>query len=106
MHFAITYDLSLEGQERSKVEGFIETILHPFKHVKILTTFYIVHIDKLDEWIIIRNHLQELCNDLKGPLHFIMTPTMTGGFYDGYLISSEWNGINAITQQDSHEHDK
>lgn len=100
MHFVLTYDLSAEGARRAEIESRIEDILKPYVHVKRLTTFYIVHVSDINGWEQIRQVLTNLSQSISEKFHFIMTPLMNGGRYNGILNSGEWDEINQITNMD------
>lgn len=97
MHFALTYDLSAQGQRRAEIEKRIEEILNPYVHVKRLSTFYVVHVNDTAEWEQIRQSLTNLSQAIQETFHFIMTPLINGGRYNGILNSGEWDEINQIT---------
>lgn len=97
MHFVLTYDLSATGERRTEIERRIENILSNHRHVKRLSTFYIVHVSNNIEWESIRSALTTLVNEISERMHFIMSPLMNGGMYNGILSTGEWDEINAIT---------
>lgn len=97
MHFVLTYDLSATGESRAEIESRIEDILSNYRYVKRLSTFYIVHVRNNIEWESIRSALTTLVNGISERMHFIMSPLMNGGMYNGILPTGEWDEINAIT---------
>lgn len=97
MHFVLTYDLSATGERRTEIEDRIENILSPHRRVKRLSTFYIVQVSNNIEWESIRSALTLLANGISERMHFIMSPLMSGGMYNGILSTGEWDEINAIT---------
>lgn len=97
MHFVLSYDLGAEGQRRSEIEKEIETILSPYTHVKRLSTFYIIRIQENIEWESIRVALTNLAQKISESFHFIMSPPISEGNYNGILYRGEWDEINAIT---------
>ena len=97
MHFVLSYDLSAAGERRTEIESRIENILANYKHIKRLSTFYIVHVSNNIEWESIRTALTNLVNGISEKMHFIMSPLMNGGMYNGILSTGEWDEINAIT---------
>lgn len=100
MHFVLTYDLSLKDEERRDAEERIDEVLSPYQHTRKLTTFFIIHVNSYSDWTLIRSNMSEIAQDLNGALHYIMSPLMSGGRYDGYLPQNDWNDINAITSLD------
>lgn len=98
MHFVLSYDLGASGERRAEIENQIEQILAPYKYVKRLTTFYIIHIAVASEWDTILSKLSELSQSITESLHFIMSPTMpSGSKYNGMLNRGEWDEINNIS---------
>ena len=57
MHFVLSYDLSATGERRSSIEERIDNILSPYRHVRRLTTFFIIHIQNEAQWEAIRSSL-------------------------------------------------
>ena len=99
MHCVFSYDLHLdEGDRRRQIESQIEDILsHHRPNVRRLTTYYIVHIQNRTDWDSMLQELSDLSRSNPGLLHFIMSPPLDGGHYNGILPRNEWNDINAIT---------
>lgn len=98
MHFVLSYDLGASGERRVEIENQIEQILAPYRHVKRLTTFYIVHITVASEWDTILSKMSELSQSVTESLHFIMSPPMpSGSRYNGMLNRGDWNEINDIS---------
>jgi hypothetical protein len=100
MHFVLSYDLSATGARRTELESQIETIINPYRHVRRLTTFYIIHVVDNNEWESIRRQLSNLSSQITERLHFIMSPLMEGGHYNGMLPESQWADVNSITNLD------
>jgi hypothetical protein len=100
MHFVLSYDLGADGARRSELEEQIQSIISPYRNVKRLTTFYIIHIESGIVWESIRSQLTNLSVSIPERLHFIMTPLMDGGKYNGMLQEDQWDEINAITNMD------
>lgn len=100
MNFVFTYDLSAEGTRRTQIEDRISNILQPYPHVRRLSTFFVVHVDTSFQWNSIRTSLTSLSQSLPENLHFIMSPLIEGGRYDGLLPSGQWDEINTITNLD------
>lgn len=97
MHFTLTYDLGAEGEQRTIVENKISEILKPYKLVKKLTTFYIIYVPSTDKWDLLLSELTNLSKSIPDRFHFLMSPAMSGGIYNGVLPKEEWNSINEIT---------
>ena len=99
MHCVLSYDLKLDaGQRRNEIEGQIGNILqHYVPNVKRLSSFYILHFRSQAKWDSLLNQLSLLSQTIPESFHFIMTPLMDGGRYNGILPRGEWDEINAIT---------
>lgn len=100
MHFVLSYDLGAEGQRREEIEEQIRVILNPYQYVRKLTTFFIVHVNNQAESVAIRTTLTDLSQNIPERFHFIMSPMMEGGLYNGILPQNDWIDINQITQLD------
>lgn len=100
MHFVLTYDLSAGGTRRAEIETSISQVLEAYPHVRRLSTFYVVHVDTSSQWDSIRVSLTNLSRDIPENLHFIMSPLIEGGRYNGILPEGQWDEINVITNLD------
>jgi len=98
MHFTLTYDLGASGNRRTEIETEIDKILKPYNWAKRLTTFYIVKIDNQSEWDKILQQLQDLSKSITEKFHFIMSPVMDGGNYNGILKKGSWDNVNKISK--------
>ena len=99
MHCTLTYDLGATGDRRTQIEAEIDKILKPYRWAKRLTTFYVVEIDSKENWDKLLTDLQNLSKSISERFHFIMSPPMTGGRYNGILPSGKWDFINEITSK-------
>lgn len=99
MHFVFSYDLQAEGQKRTDLEQRILNILTPYRHVRSLNNFYIIHVQNHAEWEAIRSLLTAIAKEVDGTntFYFVMSPPQTEGRYNGYLPAGEWQGINQLT---------
>ena len=98
MHTVFSYDLQIPaGERRQEVERRIDAILQPYRHVHRLSTFYIIHVNTQAEWNALLTNLSSLCRDIPEAFHFILSPPMDGGRYNGILPRGDWDEINEIT---------
>ena len=98
MHFVISYDLKAEGTRRAELEDRIESILSPYKHVKRLTTFFVVKVANAGEWEKLRLELTKFANEIPEEFHYVMTsPNPKLDKYNGILYRGDWDAINDIT---------
>ena len=100
MHFVLSYDLGATGERRTQIENEIHSIIAPYRNVKCLTTFYVIHVSNHSEWDLMRQQLSNYSTRISEKLNFIMTPLMDGGMYNGMLPQDQWININAITSLD------
>jgi hypothetical protein len=100
MHFVLSYDLGATGERRTQIENEIHSIIAPYRNVKCLTTFYVIHVSNHSEWELMRQQLSNYSTRISEKLNFIMTPLMDGGMYNGMLPQDQWININAITSLD------
>jgi hypothetical protein len=98
MHFVFTYDLSATGERRKQIEEELDTYLKPYAWVRRLSTFYIIKVNSTLEWENLLKQLQGYSNSLPEKFHFIMSPPMTGGTYNGILTEGLWDDINKISK--------
>lgn len=97
MHCTLTYDLGATGERRSEIESEIKGILASYRWAKRLTTFYVVEITTKERWNDLLTEFKSLSESISEKFHFIMSPPMSGGRYDGILSSGKWDFINEIT---------
>lgn len=97
MHFVLSYDLSAQGERRRQIETEIVGVLGQFRHIRRLTTFFIIHVDNQNQWEQIRQSLTEIARRIPEDFYFIMSPLMSLGRYNGFLHQQEWDEINVIT---------
>lgn len=99
MHCVLSYDLAVEaGARRQELETQIQTILQQYvPNVRRLTTFYIVYLRNQAEWDVLLGQLTDLSRRIPEVFHFIISPLMVGGRYNGILPRGEWDEINRIT---------
>ena len=96
----MSYDLSAEGARRTEIENSIEEILRPYRHVKRLSTFYVIHVESIAMSETIRQNMANLANQIPERLLFIISPLMEGGRYNGILTTGDWDELNNITSLD------
>ena len=97
MHFIFTYDLSASGKRREEIEESINKIIKPYKWARRLSTFYIIKIDSESDWNSILQQVQNLSKNIPEKFHFIMSPAMSGGSYNGILKKGDWDFVNKLT---------
>lgn len=100
MHFVFSYDLGVEaGSRRNEIENKIVSFLPEKKYTKKLNNFYIVSVSDQNDWDNLLKSLQEYSQAIPEKLHFIMSPLIDGGRYNGILAKGEWADINLLSQE-------
>jgi len=99
MHCVFSYDLAAERERRVEIETKILEILREYQHVKRLSTFFIVYIPSKEDWDRLLKELTQYLQPIPERAHFILSPPMVGGMYNGLLGVNDWAEINAITQK-------
>jgi hypothetical protein len=97
MHFVLSWDIQAEGDEWSEVNKAMKLCLEGYSWVKPLSTFYIVKVSSQDEWEWIKEDLKEVAKNTDLTVHFVVSPLMDGGRYDGWLPKKTWPKIRKRT---------
>ncbi|QDQ88129.1 hypothetical protein FMZ60_11400 [Alcaligenaceae bacterium SJ-26] len=94
MHIVISWDISEAGEKHAEINDKLRTAFEKFSWVRPLTTFYVVRISSESERISIRDQLVEIAKSVPQKVHIVVSPTMAGGRYDGYLPKDMWEKLN------------
>ena len=99
MHFALILDIKATGARKTEIDNHIwDNILSKYKRAKRLSgKIIILKIESDSDWKNILERISEYTKDQEETIHFIMTPAMTGGRYNGVLPKDHWDFINEIT---------
>ena len=98
MHFALIVEIVAEVGRKKEIESYIwDTILSPYKRAKRLGNLMIIQINSDTDWNDIFSKTSHYVKEQTEKIHFIMTPAMTGGRYNGILGKEQWDFINEIT---------
>lgn len=99
MHFTLILDIKASGERKTEIERYIwDDILSKYKRAKRLSgKVIILQIESDSEWKKILERLSEYSKEQPETIHYIMTPAMTGGRYNGILPKDNWDFINEIT---------
>ena len=95
MHFVVSWDIAATGEEWSRINTELQTVLKPYSWARPLTTFYIVNVGSLETWNKILKDLQVVAKRQPHKIDLLLTPLMLAGRYDGLLSEQMWNEINA-----------
>lgn len=72
-------------------------MIQPYLWVRPLSTFYVVKISGEPDRLAIQNSLVAVASSAGAIVHFLITPPMIGGQYQGYLPTDNWPLINERT---------
>jgi hypothetical protein len=98
MHFAMCLDIKATGNRYAEISDHIwDNLLAKHKRARRLGNFFIVQVNSQDQWDSILSATTEYINEQPESIHFIMTPVMSGGKYNGILNKDDWDFINEIT---------
>lgn len=100
MHFVISWDIQAEGEEWKNANDTLKKCLSGYSWVKPLTTLYIVKIRNEEAYDSIKESLKEVASTASITIHFVVTPIMYGGRYDGWLPDKMWPMIRERAQDD------
>jgi hypothetical protein len=97
MHFVFSYNIAGAKEEVIRLKKEIDKIIKPNRWANRLTDFYIVESESQANWESILKQFQDLSNNSPAKFHFIMSPLMSGGRYNGILPQGSWEFVNKIT---------
>lgn len=97
MHVAVTWDISATGDRWRTINDDMKNALGSRSWVRPLTTFYVMRVSGEVDRRVIRDALQAVAESVTERVHFIISPTMASGRYDGYLPRDMWQKLNART---------
>lgn len=90
MHFVVSWDIQAEGEAWKAANAALKECLSGYSWVKPLTTLYIVRIRNEEAYESIKESIKEVARTSTVTVHFLVTPVMHGGRYDGWLPKSMW----------------
>ena len=97
MHIAVTWDISASGNRWKEINDQMREVLRPFSWVRPLTTFFVVRVSGRGDQDSIRNGLLAVAKSVSEQVHFVVSPIMSPGRYDGYLPKDMWAELNQRT---------
>ncbi len=99
MHIAVSWDISASGDRWNDINNELKAVIAAYSWVKPLNTFYIIKIDAEPSRRSIKDQLIAVARKTTETVHFVVTPVMSGGRYDGFLPKDTWELINQRTDQ-------
>ena len=97
MHIAVTWDISASGTRWNEINDQMREVLRPFSWVRPLTTFFVVRLNLHADQDSIRDGLLAVAKSVAEQVHFVVSPIMSSGRYDGYLPQDMWPELNQRT---------
>lgn len=106
MHFILSWDIrdtdgewGSESEVWGEINAQLKECIDDYSWVRPLSTFYIVRVSGPQEWKRIKEDLIEVaeCYTAKAKIHFVISPLMVGGQYDGWLPNDIWPKIHKRT---------
>ena len=97
VHVAISWDISAQGERWTAINDQMKGALGQRSWVKPLTTYYVVRVAGEGDRHAIQNDLLAVAQSVTERVHFVISPTMASGRYDGYLPHDMWAKLNVRT---------
>lgn len=97
LHIATSWDIAATGDRWKALNEQMLEVLKPYSWVRPLSTFYIVQIHTESARGNIQSALEAVAKAAPERIHFLISPAMQGGRYDGYLPRDTWSQINSRT---------
>jgi hypothetical protein len=97
MHIAVSWDITAEGDRWKQIDETMREALRNYSWVRPLSTFYVVKIGSEGDRQLIQNSLVNVAKSAGARIHYLITPAMLGGQYQGYLPADDWTNVKART---------
>lgn len=99
MHVAICWDISATGARWNAINEKLKAEIKSYSWVRPLGTLYVVKVTSTEDRDSLVDRLTAIVKNLPEKVHFVVTPTMSGGRYNGWLPKDLWDKINERTEQ-------
>ena len=97
MHIAVSWDITASGERWTQIDERMRAGIQAYPWVRPLSTFYVVRIYSDADRMQIQSSLTSVAGSAGVSVHFLITPAMVGGQYQGYLPADYWTQINERT---------
>ena len=98
MHFLLTYGVvETPVPNIGNLKNTFEGIIMQKPNYRALSNTFIIRIDSQTEWQELLTKLINLTKNNGESIHFIATPLMHGGRYNGFVPQNSWQNINKLT---------
>ena len=93
MHVLVSWDIKAENSRWEAINDELKACLDNHSWIKALTTLYVVEVEDSHDRLRLKRALTEVCRDHPEQIRLLMSPTMQGGSYGGWLPKSLWPKI-------------
>ena len=99
MHFVVSWDINNADDEWEHINSQLQKCLGEEEEdwVCPVSTFYIIRVSDLQEWKEIGEDLRNVAENSIAEIHFVISPLIQGGQYNGWLPRKDWPKIQRIT---------
>ena len=94
MHIVVSWDIKTAKPKWDEIDEKLKKCLEGYSWVRPLTTFYVVKTNAEADRTIIKDRLVAVAKGDSATVHIVVSPSMSGGRYDGYLPSDAWEKLN------------
>ena len=100
MHIVISWDIHAKGARWDEINDEMKECLSGYSWVKPLTTFYVVQVSGNEDRTRLKKALVDVCRNYPKMINLIVSPTMQGGSYGGWLPKSLWPKLRKRTREE------
>jgi hypothetical protein len=95
MHIMLAWSVATDDEsERKAINGRMREALDGYSWVRVMPSVYVVKIDEADERDVLHERFREIVTSVPETVHFLISPLMEGGRYNGWLPNRLWPKIN------------
>ena len=94
MHLVISWDIKIGKPKWDEIDEKLKKCLDGYSWVRPLSTFYVVRTNSENDRTILKDRLVAVAKAETVTVHIIVSPSMAGGRYDGYLPTDAWEKLN------------
>jgi CRISPR-associated endonuclease Cas2 len=95
MHIMLAWNVATDDEsERKTINDSMREALSGLSWVRVMPSVYVVKVDEADERDALHERLKKIVTNTPGTVHYLMSPLMEGGRYNGWLPKRLWPKIN------------
>lgn len=94
MHIVVSWDIKTTQPRWGEIDERLKEGLKGYSWVRPLTTFYVVRTNGETDRGLIKDRLVAVARSVSETVHIVISPTMAGGRYDGFLPQDSWSKLN------------